>query len=174
MRQTPDRRGPSPESIITIGIGVLLLAYGLIALLLGGSGLGAEPVDGTASGERWLGIEGNGWTNILFMAVGVLLVVGSPRQTIAKATALAGGLVLGAASVIAMVDGDDVFGIFAANGGTMAAWGFAALALVAIAIAPRAPRDVESQYTSGDVGRRTSSPFDRAPRDREPAERPRL
>jgi hypothetical protein len=72
-----------------------------------------------------------------------------------------------------MVDGDDVFGIFAANGGTMAAWGLAALALVAIAIAPRPPRDVDEPYASGDVERRTASRFDRAPRDLEPVERPR-
>jgi hypothetical protein len=174
MRQAPERRGASLESIITMGIGVLLLAYGLIALLLGGSSFGGEPVDGTVSGERWLGIEGNGWTNILFMAVGVMLVAGSPRRTAAKAMALVGGLILGAASVIAMVDGDDVFGIFAANGGTMAAWGFAALALVAIAIAPRPSREAEDPYLSSGLERPTASRFERAPSDREPAERPRL
>jgi hypothetical protein len=47
------------------------------------------------------------------------------------------GLALGAASVIALVDGDDVFGIFAANGLTKLVWGVAAAVLLVLALLPR-------------------------------------
>ena len=137
MHSAHRRSSVSPETILTMSIGGLLLAYGLVALLVGGNDLGAEFPDGTAEGEAWLGIEGNGWTNLLFMGSGVLLIAGSPRRGAAKSAAFTVGLVLGAASVIAIVDGSDVLGIFAANGGTMAAWGFAAVALLLVALTPR-------------------------------------
>jgi hypothetical protein len=139
MHSAQQRSSVAPETIFTMAIGGLLLAYGLVALLLGGNDLGAEFPDGTVGGETWLGIEGNGWTNLLFMAGGVLLIAGSPRRTAARTVALVAGLVLGAASVIAIADGNDVLGIFAANGGTMAAWGFAAVALILVALMPRRP-----------------------------------
>jgi hypothetical protein len=139
MHSAQHRSSVAPETIFTMAIGGVLLAYGLVALLLGGNDLGAEFPDGTVGGETWLGIEGNGWTNLLFMGSGVLLIAGSPRPAAARTVALVVGLVLGAASVIAIADGDDVFGIFAANGGTMAAWGFAAAALIIAALMPRRP-----------------------------------
>ena len=55
----------------------------------------------------------------------------------AKSLSLIVGLVLGAASVIALVDGDDVFGIFAANGLTKLVWGIAAAVLLVLALLPR-------------------------------------
>ena len=137
MHSAQPRSSVAPETIFTMVIGGLLLAYGLVGLLLGGNDLGTAFPDGTADGERWLGILGNGWTNLLFRGRGVLLIAGSPRRAAARTTALVVGLVLGAASVIAIVDGDDVFGIFAANGGTKAAWGFAAVALIIVALMPR-------------------------------------
>jgi hypothetical protein len=137
MHSAPPRDGISPESVLAMVIGSVLLLYGLLALLLGGSDLGAEFPDGTVNGESWLGIEGNGWTNLLFMTSGVLLIACSPRRAAAKTAATSVGLVLGAAAAIAIADGDDVLGIFAANGGTMAAWGFSAVALILVALIPR-------------------------------------
>ena len=57
------------------------------------------------------------------------------------------GLALGAAAVIAMIDGDDVFGIFAANGLTELVWGIAAAILLVLALLPRVGGDKQSRDT---------------------------
>jgi Domain of unknown function (DUF4383) len=176
MRPAERRAGVAAETIINIVLGTLLLAYGLIALLLGGNELSSEPGAGTVDGERWLGIEGNGWTNLLFMAVGVLLIAGSPRRLSAKAVALIGGLVLGAAAVIAMVDGDDVFGVFAANATTIAAWAVVAGVLLVSAFAPAPRRRVDSIDPLTGIERKPAERrFDRTEqeRDHEPGRRQR-
>ena len=118
-------------------LGLAMIAYGVLAYLFGGTSFDMSPVDGTVSGDTFLGIEGNGWTNALWVAAGLLLVLGAPMHWGAKTMAIIVGLALGAASVISMVDGDDVFGIFAANGPTMLAWGAAAAALLVLALLPR-------------------------------------
>lgn len=122
-------------------IGVVLLVYGITALIFGGHGFEANPIDGTQNGQKWLGLEGNGWTNLLLIAAGALLVFGAPLHWGAKGMSLIVGLALGAASVIALVDGDDVFGIFAANGLTKLAWGVAAAVLIVLSLLPRVGRN---------------------------------
>jgi hypothetical protein len=118
-------------------IGLALLAYGILNFLFGGNGFGASPVDGTVNGDTFLGIEANGWTNVLFAGAGLLLLFGSPLHWGAKSMAMIVGLVLGAASVISMVDGSDVFGIFATNGPTQLALGAAATALLLLSLLPK-------------------------------------
>lgn len=118
-------------------IGLLLLAYGVLALIFGSSDFEASPIEGDVQGETFLGIEGNGWTNLLFAAGGALLLLGAPLHWGAKSLSLIVGLVLGAASVIALWYDDDVFGIFAANGPTTLAWGVAAAILLVLALLPR-------------------------------------
>jgi hypothetical protein len=126
-------------------VGIALLAYGITGLLFGGHGFTAHAVSGTVNGKTWLGLEGNGWTNLLFAGAGAVLLLGAPLHWGAKSLALVVGLVLGAASVIALVDGEDVFGIFAANGPTKLAWGVASAVLLVLALLPRVggsrPRD---------------------------------
>ena len=118
-------------------LGIALLAYGITGLIFGGNAFAANPVDGTVQGTSWLGLEGNGWTNLLFAGAGALLLLGAPLHWGAKTLSLIVGLALGAASVIALVDGDDVFGIFAANGLTKLVWGIAAAVLLVLALLPR-------------------------------------
>jgi hypothetical protein len=113
-------------------LGLALVAYGITGLIFGSADFDADP-GGTVAGDTWLGIEGNGWTNALFVAAGVLLILGSPAPLGAVMALVVTGLVLGAAAIIALVDGDDVFGILAANGWTMLAWGVAAIVLLAVA-----------------------------------------
>jgi hypothetical protein len=118
-------------------VGLLLLAYGVSALIFGGHSFASHPMDGTVNGKTWLGLEVNGWSSLLFVAAGTLLLLGSPLHWGAKGLAMLVGLTLGAASVIAMSDKTDVFGIFAANGWTELAWGAAAVALLLVALLPR-------------------------------------
>jgi hypothetical protein len=118
-------------------VGMALLAFGILALIFGDNSFTADPVSGTATGQTWLGPEVNGWSSLLFIAAGALLLFGAPLHWGAKSMSLLVGLALGAASVIALVDGDDVFGIFAANGWTKLAWGAAATLLLVLALLPR-------------------------------------
>ena len=144
-------------------VGIVLLAYGVLALIFGSNGFTTDPVDGTVQGTKWLGFEGNGWSNLLTAVAGALLLFGSPTHWGAKGLSLIVGLVLGAASVIAMVDGDDVFGIFAANGLTELAWGVSAAVLIVLALLPR----VGGGRRDDDVPRRTDERFDRGRGTRE-------
>jgi len=118
-------------------VGLLLLAYGVLALIFGDANFEAAPIDGDVQGEPFLGILGNGWTNLLFAAAGALLLLGAPLHWGAKGLSLIVGLVLGAASTIALWYGDDVFGIFAADGPTTLAWGAPAAILLVLALLPR-------------------------------------
>ncbi len=49
--------------------------------------------------------------------------------------------------MIALVDGDDVFGIFAANGLTKLIWGIAAAVLLVLALLPRVGGDKRREHT---------------------------
>jgi hypothetical protein len=138
-------------------IGIALLAYGITGLIFGGNGFNATPVDGTVNGSTWLGLEGNGWTNLLFAGSGALLLFGAPLHWGAKSLALIVGLVLGAASVISLVDGQDVFGIFAANGLTKLVWGIAAAVLLLVALLPRVGKNRHDDHDDVDHRQRSST-----------------
>lgn len=125
-----------------VGItGIILLTAGILGFIFAGDDArmfgGISAPDGTVNGGTFLGFEANGWTNLLLLAGGALLLFASPLHWAAKSLSLIVGLVLGAASVIALVDKDDVFGIFAANGPTKLLLGAAAALLIVLALLPR-------------------------------------
>jgi hypothetical protein len=118
-------------------VGMILLAYGITALIFGGRSFTTQALDGTVNGKTWLGLEVNGWSDLLFIGSGALLLFGAPLHWGAKSLSLIVGLALAAAAVISLVDGDDVLGIFAANGRTTLAWAIAAAVLIILALLPR-------------------------------------
>ena len=121
-------------------IGIIMLAGGILGLLFGSTNFDLSFPDGTVTGGTWLGIEGNGWTWLAFAAGGLLLLLTAPMHWGAKTMALIVGLVMGAASVILIADGDDVLGVAAGNNWTMLAFGAAAVALLIVALLPRVGR----------------------------------
>ena len=135
-RRTTDHATP-PEMAVLV-VGVLLVAFGVVGLLAGGSDFAAEPFDGDVRGELLLGVEANGWTNALFVFNGAALILGSATRFGASFVAAAVGLDFAAAAVVAFVDGADVVGIFATNSATRGVW--AALAVVLLAIGILLPR----------------------------------
>lgn len=137
MARTNKEKGVSLAKGPVAMVGLALLAYGITALLFGGHSFKTNPIDGTVNGKTWLGLEVNAWSSLLFTAAGALLLFGSPLHWGAKSLSLIVGLVLGAASVIALSDGKDVFGIFAANGPTKLAWGVASAVLLVLSLLPR-------------------------------------
>ena len=135
-------------------VGMILLAYGITGLIFGGNSFTSDPVSGTVTGETWLGIEGNGWSNLLAIGAGGLLLFGAQFHAFAKAMALLVGFGFAAAAIIAILDGSDVLGIFAANNATKLAWAVAAAVLIAIALLPRVGRKKEDP----DARRRADEP----------------
>ena len=121
-------------------IGAVLLAGGILGLLMGSTDFATSAPDGDVTGGTFLGIEGNGWTWLLFAGAGVVLLLSAPMHWGAKTMAMIVGLAMAAAAVIAIVDGSDVLGIFAANGGTVLAFAAAAVALLVVAMLPRVGR----------------------------------
>jgi Domain of unknown function (DUF4383) len=121
-------------------IGLVLLAGGILGLIFGSTNFTAHFPDGDVSGGTWFGIEGNGWTWLLFAGTGLVLLLSAPMHWSAKTMAMLGGLVMAVACVLAIVDGNDVLGIFAANGATMLVMGIAAAAMLIVAMLPRVGR----------------------------------
>jgi len=148
-------------------LGLAALVYGVSGLIFGGDSFSVDIPDGTVTGETWLGLELNGWSSLLFAGGGALLLFGAPLHWGAKTLALIVGLAFGAASVIALVDGDDVLGIAAANGLTKLVWGAASAVLLVLALLPR----VGGDRGDDDASRTRSRRREPAPADERPAAR---
>jgi hypothetical protein len=119
-------------------LGALGVAYGVTGLIFGGHGFTTSQVPhGGVTGTHWLGLVGNGWTNALFIAAGVMLLLFSPLHWGAKTGAMLVALALGAAAVIAVIRGNGVFGLFAANHVTEIVWGASAVVLALLSVLPR-------------------------------------
>src|SRR5919199_1716386 len=121
-------------------IGVVLLAGGILGLLLASTNFTTHAPDGDVTGSTFLGIEGNGWTWLGFAAAGAILLLSAPMHWSAKTMSLIVGIVMAAACVIAIVDGNDVFGVAAANRATMVVMGAAGVILLVLAMLPRVGR----------------------------------
>ncbi len=142
-------------------LGLLGVIYGISALIFGGHGFVTQHVpSGAVHGKTWLGLEVNGWSDLLFIAAGLLLMFGAPLHCGAKGMSLIVGLVLGAAALIALARGDGVFGIFAANGLTELVWGAAGVLLILLSLLPR-------------VGGKTKQPEHENAGARQPERQPR-
>lgn len=141
-------------------IGMILLAYGVTALIFGGRSFASNPLGGTVDGKTWLGLEVNGWSDLLFIGSGALLMFGSPLHWGAKTLSLVVGFALAAAAVISLIDGDDVLGIFAANGRTTLVWAIVAAVLIVLALLPRVGGD-KGKDDDGAGRRRTTDDDER-------------
>jgi len=118
-------------------IGLVLLAYGITALIFGGHSFVQHALNGMVHGKRWLGLEVNGWSGLLFIAAGLLLLLGAPVHWGAKGISLIVGIALAALALIALVNGHGALGIFAANHLTELVWGAAAVLLILFSQLPR-------------------------------------
>jgi hypothetical protein len=118
-------------------IGAVLLAGGILGLLMGSTDFTTDAPNGDVTGGTFFGIEGNGWTWLLFGGAGLILLLSAPMHWGAKTMAMLVGMVMAAAAVIALADGSDVFGVFATNDATILAFGAAAVALIVAAMLPR-------------------------------------
>lgn len=134
--------GPSLAKAPALIVGSILVAFGLIGLLYDAAFPTDTAPDGTVQGETFLGFEVNGWTCFFSITAGSLLLFGAAQHLLAKTMSLLVGLALGACAVIATWDGEDVFGLAAANVWTKVGWGAAAVVLLFNTLAPRRTKAV--------------------------------
>jgi hypothetical protein len=131
-------------------LGLIGLIYGISALIFGSHGFALHIPHGAVHGNKWLGLEVNGWTDLLFIAGGLLLLFSAPLHWGAKSMSLLVGLVLLAAAIVAVIRGNGVFGIFAANHLTELVWAAAGVLLLVLALLPRVGgKNKEAQHGSG-------------------------
>jgi hypothetical protein len=126
-------------------LGLIGIIYGLSGLIFASHDFALNIPHGSVTGEHWIGLLVNGWSELLFVAAGVALLLFSPVHLGAKSMALLVGWVLIAAAVVAVIRGNGVFGIFAADKLTELIWAAAGVLLLILAWLPR---------VSGGSGRR--------------------
>lgn len=136
----PPRRGVSLAKGPVALIGVASLALGVLGLILASHDFTMDVPSGTVAGDTFLGIEGNGWTWLLFTVAGLLLLLGSPVHWGAKSMAFVVGVAMLVGALIALSDGDDILGIFATNNWTKLVLGAAGAGLIALSMMPRVGR----------------------------------
>ena len=134
-----------------------LLAHGITALIFGGDGFTQNAPSGAVDGKTWLGLEINGWSGLLFVAAGLLLLLGAPMHWGAKSMSLIVGISLAALCLIALANGHGALGIFAAKGLTELVWGAAGALLIVLSLAAarrRQNQTLRPSHTRADGGRR--------------------
>jgi hypothetical protein len=151
-RRTPEDIDPDREVIVEHGpslakgpaliAGSLLVAFGLAALLKNNDfpSFSSSFPDGTVQGTNFLGFEVNGWTAFFAITAGALLLFGAAQHHLAKMMSLLVGLALAACAVIAIIDGQDVLGLAAANFWTKLGFAVAGGVLLVNALMPRTTR----------------------------------
>ena len=72
-------RGPSPAQAFCGLVGVVLIAAGALGFI-GNASFGGADQRGS-----FLGLDVNGWHNLVHIATGVLLLAGAPRASAARA-----------------------------------------------------------------------------------------
>jgi hypothetical protein len=136
----PARRGVSLAKGPVAIIGIASLALGILGFIFADRSFTLDAPSGTVQGTTFLGIEGNGWTWVLFAAAGLLLLLGSPIHWGAKSMAFIVGVVGVVAALISLSDGNDVLGIVATNTWTTLVMGLGGLALILLSMMPRVGR----------------------------------
>jgi len=133
----PPRRGISLAKGPVAIIGIASLALGILGFIFANQSFTMDAPNGTVQGSTFLGIEGNGWTWLMFAAAGLLLLLGSPIHWGAKSMAFIVGVVLVVGALIAISDGNDVLGVVATNNWTKLVMGAGGAALIILSMMPR-------------------------------------
>src|SRR3954447_14669058 len=131
------RRGVSLAKGPVAVIGLASLALGILGFIFTNQSFTFDAPDGTVNGSTFLGIEGNGWTWVVFAAAGLLLLLGSPIHWGAKSMAFIVGVVLVVGALISLSDGSDILGVVATNDWTTLVMGAGGAALIVLSMMPR-------------------------------------
>src|SRR3954447_617518 len=121
-------------------VGLASLALGVLGFIFASRSFDFNAPSGTVTGTTFLGIEGNGWTWVVFAAAGLLLLLGSPIHWGAKSMAFIVGVVLVVGALISLSDGSDILGVVATNDWTTLVMGAGGAALIVLSMMPRIGR----------------------------------
>jgi hypothetical protein len=145
--------GPSLAKGPALIAGSILVAFGLASLLKNNDfpSFSSSFPDGEVQGTNFLGIEVNGWTAFFSITAGALLLFGAAQHHLAKMMSLLVGLALAACAVIAVIDGQDVLGLAAANFWTKLGFAVAGGVLLVNALMPRTTHRREVATTTGST-----------------------
>jgi hypothetical protein len=160
--------GPSLAKGPALIAGSILVAFGLLGLLKNNDfpAFSSAFPDGTAQGTSFLGFEVNGWTDFFCITAGALLLFGAAQHHLAKLMSLLVGLALAACAVLAVIDGQDVLGLAAANFWTKLGWAIAGGVLILNSLMPRRRREVAGPGVGAGTADRTVADEPVAPRRR--------
>lgn len=101
----------APAQIVAGVLGTVLVVAGLIGLAVDGSFDTGAGVDG----DLLLGLEVNGWHNLVHLASGLLLLVGLGSNRRARRVCTLFGLTYLAVTIVGLADGDDLLGLLPIN-----------------------------------------------------------
>ena len=139
--------------------GLVIVAFGALGFMVNSTfdnaTFGFDFDDEALNGDLFLGVEVNGWTNVVNIGAGVLLLLAFPSRAAARAMAVAIGLVYAVVAILGFIDGNDVFDFMVTNtAGNVAYAVFAALSLVA-GLLPSPERDAyrRQERLAGDEPR---------------------
>jgi Domain of unknown function (DUF4383) len=149
-REVVVEHGPSLAKGPALIAGSILVAFGLASLLKNNDfpSFSSSFPDGEVQGTNFLGFEVNGWTAFFSITAGALLLFGAAQHHLAKMMSLLVGLALAACAVIAVIDGQDVLGLAAANFATKLGFAVAGGVLLVNALMPRTTRRREVTTTA--------------------------
>ena len=103
--------GRTPAQIYALAFGALLLVVGLVGFLANGS----FDTGANVQGDNLLAFEVNGWHNVVHIASGVAGLLLSRTNATARLYAFGFGAVYALVTIIGLVDGESVLGIFPVN-----------------------------------------------------------
>ena len=173
-REVVVEHGPSLAKGPALIAGSILVAFGLASLLKNNDfpSFSSSFPDGEVQGTNFLGFEVNGWTAFFSITAGALLLFGAAQHHLAKMMSLLVGLALAACAVIAVIDGQDVLGLAAANFWTKLGFAVAGGVLLVNALMPRTTRRREVTTAGGTTADEPHRRFSRAERSDADAEAP--
>ena len=102
----------TPAQWFCLIVGPVLILAGLFGFLADSAfDTGTENL----SGEALLGLEVNGWHNVVHIASGVFLLAMAAKNATARTAALAFAAIYAVVTVIGIIDGTDVLGLIPVN-----------------------------------------------------------
>jgi Domain of unknown function (DUF4383) len=109
--KSPNRGERAPAQLFALVGGATLVLVGLVRFVADASFHTGSQVDGGSL----IGFEVNGVHNLVHIASGLLLLAGARRPGSARTVCLLFGLTYGVVTLIGLIDGDTVLGLFPVN-----------------------------------------------------------
>jgi len=128
-----DDLGRSPARVFCLVVGATLVLVGVLGFIAES----AFDTGGGVDGENLIVFEVNGWHNLVHIASGLFLLALMGRHETARIAALSFGAIYGVVTLIGLVDGEDVLGLFPVNAADNVLHIVLTIAALAAGLAPR-------------------------------------